>query len=86
MFLRAQQDLHEIHDLRRQVSFDLTAISRGAPEYAGFRVVGRFIADFTYKDGKDNIHVEDAKGVRTALYRWKKKHFEIEYDLKVEEV
>jgi hypothetical protein len=86
MFLRGLQEQHEIHDLRRQVSFDLTALSRNAPEEGGFQAVGRYIADFTYKDGHDRLHVEDAKGFATPFYRWKKKHFEIEYNLKIEEV
>jgi hypothetical protein len=86
MFLRGLQEKHEIHDLRRQVSYDLTALSRTAPEEGGFQTIGRYIADFTFKDGIGRLHIVDAKGVRTALYRWKKKHFEIEYDMKIEEV
>lgn len=73
-----------ISDLQRQVRFDLHAPNGD--------VVGRYVADFTYRlvapglatDGQ--MFVEDAKGVRTQLYIWKKRHFEAEYGLTILEV
>ncbi len=47
--------------------------------------IGVYRADFVYRTAEGTI-VEDAKGVRTALYRWKKKHVEIEYDVRIVEV
>lgn len=85
MALRARAEAKDITNLRRQVSFDLTTLNRVAPEEGGFQTVGRYIADFTYLEN-GRVVVEDAKGVRTALYKWKKKHFEIEYGLSIREV
>lgn len=46
--------------------------------------VGKYVADFTYfEDGK--FIVEDVKGVRTPLYIWKRRHFEIQYGVKIRE-
>ena len=77
-----------INGLRRQVSYVLHACDpRGHPV-----IVGRYIVDFDYWTVKRvaadaDAHVlEDAKGVRTALYRWKAKHLTIEYGLTVREV
>ncbi len=56
-------------------------------------VIGNYVADFAYwqvDPGRpilgDSLIVEDAKGVRTELYKWKKRHFELEYGLKISEV
>ena len=46
----------------------------------------KYIADFVYKDADGNIHVEDVKGMRTAVYNLKKKIFEKRYKIKIEEV
>lgn len=43
-----------------------------------------YVADFVYEDPVR--HVVDAKGVRTRLYRLKKKLVEALYGLKIEEV
>jgi hypothetical protein len=47
-------------------------------------VVGSYICDFVYQTvpAGDTI-VEDVKGVRTDLYRWKRKHFEAEYGVTI---
>ena len=73
-----------IKDLERQVRFDLHAPN-------GDRI-GCYVADFTYRlvapglasDGQ--LFVEDAKGVRTPLYKWKKRHTESEHNVKILEV
>jgi hypothetical protein len=73
------QDHGNICDLQRQVPFTLFALGGGP--------VGRYIADFIYFDTYTQKEViEDAKGFRTALYRWKKKHFELQYGKKIVEV
>jgi len=46
------------------------------------KTIGHYIADFVYLDS-GNMVVEDCKGFRTDLYRWKKKHFEAQYKLKI---
>lgn len=84
LFLKDRAKRGEITNLRRQVKFDLTATSRGSNN-VGFQLVGRYLADFTYiEDG--TLVVEDSKGMKTDLYRWKKRHFEIEYDREIQEV
>jgi hypothetical protein len=73
-----------ISDLELQVRFDLHAPNGD--------LIGRYVADFTYRlvapgmATHGRLFVEDAKGVRTPLYRWKKKHFEAEYGLRILEV
>src|SRR5436309_8286712 len=70
-----------ITGLECQVAFELRA-----PGATGTLArVGRYIADFTYIENGRKV-VEDAKGVRTALYQWKRKHFESEYGISITEV
>lgn len=86
--LKQQQKAGLIFDLRRQVPFDLTTLSRDerTVQQRGFQAVGRYVADFVYRDEYNAMVVEDAKGVRTDIYKWKKRHFEIEYGIKIKEV
>jgi len=50
-------------------------------------VIGVYRGDFEYVDAATGeLVIEDAKGVRTPLYRWKKKHFEAQYGLRIREV
>jgi hypothetical protein len=85
--LQARLKAGEIENLQRQVNFDLTAIARDpkAATERGFQAVGRYRADFTYVE-RGKFVVEDAKGFRTETYRWKRKHFEIEYGIAIMEV
>jgi len=51
--------------------------------------IGVYISDFEYKEGKppDSAWVvEDCKGFRTPLYRWKKKHFEAQHGIEITEI
>lgn len=49
--------------------------------------IGTYMADFRYKDiATDETIVEDAKGVRTALYRRSKKHMKAQYGIDIKEV
>lgn len=47
---------------------------------------GVYRADFSYDDVDGNHHVEDVKGVRTAVFKLKKRIVEALYNFKVEEV
>ena len=50
-------------------------------------VIGRYYADFTYRvKATGELIVEDFKGYATRLFKWKKKHFEDEYGIKITEV
>ena len=48
--------------------------------------IGSYLADFVYeKVPEGEVVIEDVKGFRTALYRWKKKHVEAQYGIPVTE-
>jgi hypothetical protein len=47
--------------------------------------LGHYESDFSYlEDGK--IVLEDCKGVKTPLYRWKKRHVQAEYGIHIREI
>jgi len=49
--------------------------------------VGTYIADFRYRcKYTDPLIVEDVKGIKTPLYRLKKKHVEAQYGITITEV
>lgn len=53
----------------------------------GGAFIGEYRPDFGYLDLKRGREVyEDVKGVRTQLYKWKKKHVEAEYRIEIVEV
>lgn len=46
----------------------------------------RYVADFRYREGADKrLVVEDVKGMRTAIYRLKKKAVELQYGIEIRE-
>lgn len=47
--------------------------------------IGYYEADFTYQENGKTV-IEDTKGVKTALYRWKKKHVLAEYGIEIREI
>lgn len=75
--------LGKIRDLRRQVTFVLIPSCEG-PDGKRLRAV-KYIADFTYRDQR-GFHVEDAKGVRTDVYRLKKRLMWHVHQIDIEEV
>ena len=69
----------EITDLECQVKFPLKIWVDLDSKH-----IGNYIADFRYYDvARECMVVEDVKGVRTPLYRWKKKHFEAQYGMEI---
>jgi hypothetical protein len=56
--------------------------------------VGTYVADFQYEElglpTSENDHwfrvVEDVKGFKTPLYRWKKRHVEAQYGIVIREI
>lgn len=80
--LRLAERAGEIRQLERQVTFTLHA--------NGGRLVGRYVADFTYheRDAERGWRfvVADAKGYPTDMYRWKRRHLKAEYDLEIREL
>lgn len=58
-----------ISELRREVAFELApAVVLGGRKKPALR----YVADYVYKDKWGRLVVEDAKGVRTPVYRVKK--------------
>jgi len=53
----------------------------------GRECIGIYKADFSYRDKRDGrTVVEDVKGFKTELYRWKKKHVEAQYGITITEI
>ncbi len=79
--LKLMEKASDIQGLELQPIFDLLA-SDGVhrPVY-----LGKYVADFRYYRGMEEI-VEDVKGFKTPLYRWKKKHVEAQYGLTIKEI
>lgn len=76
--LRLLEQAGEITNLRLQVPFELIPKSKhGMPV--------RYIADFTYNDLNGQLIVEDAKGVKTPVYRLKRRMMAERYDIKIKE-
>ncbi len=87
----------KINDLRCQLRFPLGTLTRSERTTVP---VGHYVADFIYTTASPrcfkeegnfstlakDIVVEDVKGVRTELYKWKKKHFEAQYEVEITEV
>lgn len=48
--------------------------------------IGKYRGDFEYRDKDGQRIVEDVKGFKTPLYRWKKKHVEAQYGIEIREV
>lgn len=59
--------------------------------------IGKYVADFVYEEWVDGFRagvgrdyyrrvVEDVKGFKTPLYRWKKRHVEAQYGIEIREV
>lgn len=73
-----EQESGAISDLLLQPAFPLHALSP-----AGVKVqVGRYIADFSYLRNNGRV-IEDAKGMKTAIYQRSKKHAEVEYGIRI---
>jgi hypothetical protein len=50
--------------------------------------IGTYIGDFSYvtTGSRPREIVEDVKGFKTPLYKWKKKHVEAQYGIKIVEI
>ena len=80
-----------IHGLRLQPRYELSVDNGDYPENGEGRSItlGHYVADFAYMertpDGTQTV-VEDVKGFKTPLYRWKKKHVEAQYGIQIREI
>lgn len=81
--LKMLLDAGEITDLRLQVPFELMPTTRLNGET--FRSI-KYVADFVYKN-KDGLEViEDAKGMKTDVYKMKKKLMAYIHHIVIKEV
>ena len=69
----------EIRELRRQVPFELI------PKRGNLRAI-RYVADFVYADNHGNDIVEDVKGMKTQVYKLKKRMMLEKYGIEIQEV
>jgi Protein of unknown function (DUF1064) len=70
-----------ISDLRLQVPYDLTVVSKVDGREL---VIGKWLADFVYRRRDETLVVtEDTKGFKTPLYLRSKKHFQAQYGLPI---
>lgn len=88
--LKLLEKAGEIHGLVLQPAFGLHAT---ATDTRRTFQVGWYKADFEYcecrrgaKCERTRVVVEDVKGFKTPLYRWKKKHVEAQYRVTIREV
>ena len=71
-----------IRNLQRQVKYPLEVSTPEGPPQR----IGSYYADFVYWDNtRRTTVVEDVKGYKTPLYRWKKKHVEAQYGIEIVE-
>lgn len=80
--LKLLEDAGKIKDLKLQVKFELQ------PKFkSGNKTIQAisYIADFTYLDEENKLHIVDTKGVRTDVYKIKKKMMQYK-GLEIEEV
>jgi Protein of unknown function (DUF1064) len=75
--LKLLQRLNELSELQLQPQFHI--VVRGD-------MCGKYIADFSYKDKAGKQIVEDVKGIKTPVYRLKKKLVEALYGIEIVEV
>ena len=76
LVLKEKQRRGEISKLEMQPKFPITL--KGRP-------ICNYLADFRYCEGDETV-IEDVKGMKTAIYRLKKKLTEAEYGIKITEI
>jgi hypothetical protein len=82
--LKMREKAGEIRDLELQPKFPLCVRNRSQYDDD---LIGVYVADFRYREGPNGIlRIEDVKGMKTALYRWKKKHVEAQYGITITEI
>ncbi len=81
--LKALQRAGTIRGLEWQVPFPLSTVNVKTQQT---ETVSTYVADFVCQDLDGRTCVYDAKGVRTPVYKIKKKHFELQYGLRIIEV
>lgn len=80
--LKLLEDKGKIKDLKLQVKYELQPKFKSGNK--NIQAIS-YIADFTYLDEENKLHIVDTKGVRTDVYRIKKKMMQYK-GLEIEEV
>ena len=89
--LKLLEKAGEVYGLLLQPRYALSVENAGYPDDGHGRTItlGAYVADFAYmrkrRDGTDFV-IEDVKGMKTPMYRWKKKHFEAQYGVEITEI
>lgn len=79
IYLESLEAQGEISELQRQVRFEL----QPAFKHNGKTIRSiNYVADFTFKDKNGNLHIVDTKGIKTEVYKLKKKMMQFKgYDI-----
>lgn len=80
--LKLLEDAGKIKDLKLQVKFELQPKFKSGNK--NIQAIS-YIADFIYLDEENKLHIIDTKGVRTDVYKIKKKMMQYK-GLEIEEV
>lgn len=91
--LKMLEQSGEIWDLELQPRFPLVVASTTGTVMGAAKAIagafdgriGEYRADFAYCDRHGRI-VEDVKGFKTPLYRWKAKHLAAQYGIQIREI
>lgn len=91
--LKLLEKAGQIWDLELQPRFPLVVASTTGTVMGAAKAlagsfsgrIGEYRGDFAYHDRRGRV-VEDVKGFKTPLYRWKKKHVEVQYGIQIVEV
>lgn len=81
----------EIFDLELQPKFPIYASVHGRIRHCGDKPICTYVADFRYREGAETVIggrlvVEDVKGMKTPVYRLKKKLVEAQYGIQIQEI
>lgn len=82
--LKYLERTNHIRDLQLQVPFEL--LPKQMKDGKCVERAVKYVADFVYYDHDGNLVVEDAKGMRTELYRLKKKMMRYFKGIEIKEV
>jgi hypothetical protein len=84
--LKLLQKAGEIQDITLQPRYELSVTHWLMGGEVMEVSIGAYVADFRYIDRRAQaVVVEDVKGFKTPLYRWKKKHVEAQYGIRIRE-
>lgn len=84
--LKLLREAGEIQHLQLQRALPLCAWNHGEPVQ-----IGKYVADFSYCTHVETAPcawcvLEDVKGFKTPMYRWKKRHVKAQYNIEISEV